>query len=309
MERRDFLKTVAGGAFATVLMPGLLPQFMIRQYAAMPSLGWEPKESVRITVVGVGLFGAKTAQLLSRNAKNITCHEVVFNQQEQDTNRLEELFDSVRHSDLLFVVSGFDDRFCELFVTAITETARSAGVLTVAVVPQANQGLVPYRSFAQLTGPLFVLSDLSIPNPSGAAMQGAQPIAGLSGYALRHLIATISGLSTERSFICIDFADISAILYSGGRGWLGVGDASGEGKGRVATLHAIERLTAQGVRAADCKGAVVCLYASSLVAMDDYDQANCELHRYFQEDTNVIFGCLIDEQMGGNLRITAMAIT
>jgi len=48
MERRDFIKTMVGGAFASVLMPGLLPQFMIRQYAAMPSLGWEPDEGVRI---------------------------------------------------------------------------------------------------------------------------------------------------------------------------------------------------------------------------------------------------------------------
>lgn len=303
MERRDFLKTMVGGAFASVLMPGLLPQFMIRQYAAIPSLGWDPEEGARITVVGVGWFGAKTVQLLARNVKNITCHEVVFNQQELNTGRFEALFKSVRHSDLLFVVSGFDDRFCELFVTAITEAARTAGVLTVAVVPKPDKGLQS-SLFSQLNGPLFVLSDQSLPNPYSTDPHGNPLKTAVTGYVLRHLIATISILTTEHGMICIDFADITAVLRSGSRGFLSTGNAAGMEKGRVATLQAVERLSDQGITASVCKGALVCLYGSSLMTMDDFDHANSELHRHFDEDSNLILGCIVEEQMGSNIRVS-----
>lgn len=304
MERRNFLKTMVGGAFASVLMPGLLPQFMIRQYAAVPSLVWDPEKGAQITVVGVGWFGAKTAQLLARNVKNITCHEVVFNQQEQDIDRIEALFKSVRHSDLLFVVSGFDDRFCELFVTAITEAARTAGVLTVAVVPKPDHNELPSALFSKLNGPLFVLSDQSLTSLNSTVLQSASLKAAITGYVLRHLIATISVLITERGMICIDFADISAIFRSGGRGVLSTGNAAGLEKGRVATLQAVERLSDQGIRVSDCRGALVCLYGSSLMTMDDFDHAYSELHRHFDEDSNLILGSIVEEQMGSNIRVS-----
>jgi cell division protein FtsZ len=131
----------------------------------------------------------------------------------------------------------------------------------------------------------------------------------LTGYSIRHTIATISDLLTRPGMICIDFADVQSIFMAGSIGRISVGVANDHARGATAAMLAIERLDAQQGLGTEIVAALVCLHGSYDVTMDDYEDASRVIHNYLPEDSNIIFGMLIDEQMGRNVRVTMMAVT
>jgi len=140
MDRRAFLTNMLHGTLATILTPEIVPQLLIRQYAAIPQVDWNSAETARITAIGIGRFGASCTRLLAYNTTNVTCHDVIFNPAtSSDTSGINRLFKSIRGSNLLFLLTSYDDPYCEAIFTACVETAESVGVLTVGAVQQSDK--------------------------------------------------------------------------------------------------------------------------------------------------------------------------
>src|SRR5690606_16007411 len=119
---------------------------------------------------------------------------------------------------------------------------------------------------------------------------------------------TINHLVASPSFVGIDLADVQAIVQSGDRGMLGSGSAAGKDRGQRACQLALDSLRYQGCFAHQCHGAIACLYGASTMVMDDYDQALTRLSSYFHKDLNIIFGCIVDQQLGDDIRVTIAAV-
>jgi hypothetical protein len=111
MKRRDFLKGISTGLLSAVIAPDLLGSMLIKSHTARITSIGNSYDYAKITVIGIGPFGANICRLISQNVTNVECHEVLFNPAGSDLEKMTDLFATIRKSDLLFVTSGFDDDY------------------------------------------------------------------------------------------------------------------------------------------------------------------------------------------------------
>lgn len=300
MDRRAFLTNMLHGTLATLLTPGIVPQLLIRQYAARTQIDWSSEDVARITAIGIGQSGASCTRLLAYNMTNITCHDVVFNPTTtSNTSDLASLFTSIRESDLLFLVTSYDDPYCEAIFAACVETAESVGVLTVGVVPQSDNT----KLTSSASGAIFAL-----PSSQRTPYARQQHIPPTNNVAFQ-LVTSISSFLLTQGYIGIDFADVTAILRSGKSGWLGVGTASGERKVRSTASVALEDLNKQGVDFSKCSGLLACLHTSlNPPAVDFLDELAEPIVTYLGTDIGVLINYSTEIRAGSSDRVVIIAI-
>ena len=121
--------SIASADIADFISPANL---LIRRYPATP---WKslyvPETDIdienycaRITAVGVGPLGAKVAKLLSTNSYGIDCYEVLFDLTASKIIEVADLVTAVKESHLLFVISGFEDSYCDLVKAGIIDPVK-----------------------------------------------------------------------------------------------------------------------------------------------------------------------------------------
>lgn len=269
----------------------------------------------RIIVVGIGPFGCRMAQKLVSDLPGIAGYEVSCNAKCAGSEELTKLISLVRESDLLFIISEFNDGFCGEIARAVGHSAHEAGVLTLAIIP--DSGGIPPQRLAELF--LVVDTVFSVSYSSFTDDQAPQFVEkdSLTEYSIRHLVSTITTLIIEQSFVCLDFADITTVLRKGTFGKMGVGVGSGPARGGGgAATQALDRLTVQGVPTFNSNGVatlattgvLACVHGASMCIMDDYIDANRAIHNRISEDTKTFLGLITDDQLGQNIRVTVMTV-
>ena len=286
--------------------------YRIHRHDTTPDVDCVPDKQARVLVTGIGPRGAGNVQVLSKTVTGSACYEVISGLTDEKCCDVTGFFDELMSSDLLVVITAFDDRSLDPFFHSLCKAAHEMDIPTVCVTCQPDM----MTSHAPgLTGSAEPLPDIVF-YLSGHALQGpcdllpeqpAQRYA-LSGYAKRHLAASVSRLITQTGVACIDSGDVVSLLRSGRRGFMGVGVGSGEASGRTAAMLAVERLHRQGMNTAGCRGALVCVYGSSLMGMDDFDDAVRVVQGFFAADAAIISGILVDEYLGQSARVTLLAV-
>lgn len=259
--------------------------------------------TARITVVGIGPFGSRTAELLSRNVRGITCHEVCVDAKSSPEG-FSSLLSSVQQSDLLFIISSFDDPSCASIAQAVGNASCRAGILTVAIAPLPQRSSIP-QGQESWYNTLFGVSGRSLPVQSEPIIPEGDA---LTGYAMRHMVAAIANLITHQTGICIDFADVAAILREGSMGRLGVGVGSGDSRGSMAAKGAIKRLEEQGVNLAGAAGILAAVHGSGDLSMEDFDAASEAIHEQVSPSAKVMVGLISDENLGGFVKVTVLTV-
>lgn len=289
--------------------PELLARSTVKNHPAMPmpvstigqSAIYDNEAVARIRAVGVGPFGIGSVQLLSHNLPGIICHEITLDAKGECSEQMADLLASVRESDLLFVLTGFDAEYCEAVAKAIGHAAREAGVLTLAIV--SGKGDAPTLNFVALTefvDVVFYVSECHITDNGGGRAFREEP--------LLQMVSAITGLIHQHSFIGVDFADIAMIMRGGKTGRIGVGISSSPSKGGNAALMALDQLAGQGVRVIDATGVLVIVQGSSQLTMDDFEDVSGVIHKHIAEDANVIVGIVTDDHLRDNVRVSVMAV-
>lgn len=300
------MKGMSASPLSVIDTPELLSRFSVRNHPAIPAFVRDIADDAHINAVGIGTVGAEMVQILSRNMpEDITCHEVIFNPKGEGSEEMAELISSVRESDLLFILTGFDDENCGVAAQAVGHSAREAGVLTLAIIP--DEGAMSPKSITKLAeaaDTVFKVSD-------GSLICIQEPLLvpkdALAGYSMRNIVTTITCLINQRSFIGIDFADIVTIMRGGSIGRLGVGVASGPVKGGNAAKIALQHLAAQGMPILDATGVLVIVQSSALI-IDDYNDVNRVIHEHVAENAKIIVGCVTDDHLGCNVRVSVMPV-
>lgn len=304
MKRRDFLQGMGAGLLSTMIMPGLWGRVLVQQvgrgmppYPLFTDDTWE----CRLVAVGIGPFAAASVAMLSRDLPDISCHQVLFNAAGEGSD-LNTLLTLVRSCDLLFLLSGFDDPACGPIFEALGAAARESDVFTIGVVPEP--GFV--RPDINTVSSLWPVSLRALPSPSPQSAPMAGTGSGWDGYAMRHLVATVTDVIQRHSLICVDFADVRYIMTSGRKGSMGVGIAP-TGSARVAALEALERLRGQGFDSRRASGFLVCVRSSSALTMDDFDEVSATLNKNIPESADIVSSIVMDESMGRNIKVTVLA--
>jgi cell division GTPase FtsZ len=302
------MREISASPLSVIDTPELLSRFSVRNHPAIPASVRDIADKARINAVGIGTMGAEMVQILSRNMPDdITCHEVVFDPMGEGSEEMAALISLVRESDLLFILTGFDDEYCEVAARAVGHSAREAGILTLAIIPADEN--ISQQSIAMLTGddvPVFSVSERSLSDQLDLTQEKKDA---LTGYSMRHIVTGITNLICYRSFVCADFVDIETTLRKGLFGRLGVGVASGQAKAHKADKLALERLENQGMSTFDFEDVVVIVQSSEQSNIDDLADVCKVIHDNVVEGTAVFVGLVTNEMLGftNEIKVSIMA--
>jgi cell division protein FtsZ len=123
---------------------------------------------------------------------------------------------------------------------------------------------------------------------------------------LRQGIQGISELITVPGLINLDFADVRTIMSEGGAALMAVGRGSGENRAREAAEKAISSnlldITIDGAR-----GILFNVTGGSDLTLFEVNEAAAIIRETAHPDVNLIFGAVIDPNMGDEIRITVIA--
>ncbi|NSW51060.1 MAG: cell division protein FtsZ [Anaerolineae bacterium] len=226
----------------------------------------------------------------------------------------EELRQVIKGSDMVFVTAGLGGGTGTGAAPIVAEIAHDEGALTIGVVtrPFTFEGIKRAQSAEAGIGNLRQSADTLIAIPNDRLLQIVDKRASLQDAfrvaddVLRQGIQGISELITKPGLINLDFADVRAIMSQGGAALMAVGKASGEERARVAAEQAISSqlldITIDGAH-----GILFNITGGNDMTLFEVNQAAAIIQETAHPDVNIIFGAVIDPNMGDEMRITVIA--
>ena len=116
----------------------------------------------------------------------------------------------------------------------------------------------------------------------------------------------ITDLITTPGLINTDFADVKMIMSNAGSALMGIGYASGEGRSLNAARNAISSpLLEASIEGA--RGILLSISGGSDLGLFEVNEAAEVIHGVAHPDANIIFGAVIDDDMGDEVRVTVIA--
>ncbi len=226
----------------------------------------------------------------------------------------EDLYEVLKGSDMIFVTSGLGGGTGTGAAPIVAQIAKEVGALTIGVVtrPFTFEGARRMQSAEQGITKLKEHADTLIVIPNDRLLQIVDKRASLqeafrvADDVLRQGIQGISELITVPGLINLDFADVRAIMSEGGAALMAVGHASGEDRARIAAEMAISSqlldITIDGAR-----GILFNVTGGPNMTLFEVNQAAAIIKETAHPDVNLIFGAVVDPNMGDEVRITVIA--
>jgi cell division protein FtsZ len=216
---------------------------------------------------------------------------------------------------MVFVTAGMGGGTGTGGAPIIADLARQVGALTVGVVtkPFVFEGK---RRQKQAEGGLAELKhavDTLITIPNQRLLQVANDKTTLldtfkkADEVLLNAVQGISDLITIPGLINVDFADVRTIMSNMGVALMGTGSAAGEGRALAAARQAVESPLLEDITIDGATGILINITGGPDMTLFEVNEASSLIHEAAHEDANIIFGSVIDENMGDLLKITVIA--
>ncbi len=225
-----------------------------------------------------------------------------------------EIREALKGSDMVFITCGLGGGTGSGASPVIAEIAREMGALTVAVVtkPFSFEGPQRMAITDQAYEILSTNVDTIITIPNDRVLQIIDKKTSLLDAfkvvddVLRQGVQGISELITVPGLINVDFADVKAIMQSTGSALMGIGTSTGENRAVDAAQSAISspllEISIDGAR-----GILFTVTGGPTLGMQEVAEAAKIVTSSADEDVRVIFGAVIDEKMGEDVRVTVIA--
>jgi cell division protein FtsZ len=226
----------------------------------------------------------------------------------------EELKEAVRGADMVFVTAGEGGGTGTGAAPVIAQIAREQGALTVGVVtrPFAFEGVQRTRRAETGIDELKKQVDSVIVIPNERLIQVVERRTSIldafkmADDVLRQGVQGITDLITVPGIINLDFADVRTIMQDAGASLMGIGIASGENRAAEAAQAAISSPLLE-TTVAGATGVLLNITGGSDMGLFEIDEAASIIRQAAHEECNVIFGAVIDDTMGDQLRVTVIA--
>jgi cell division protein FtsZ len=124
---------------------------------------------------------------------------------------------------------------------------------------------------------------------------------------LLNAVQGISDLITVHGIVNVDFADVRTIMAAQGVALMGTGRASGPRRAIEAMQAAISSPLLEDVTLDGATGLLVNITGGSSLTLHEVDEAVSMAHGAADSDANIIFGSVIDERLGDEVKITVIA--
>jgi cell division protein FtsZ len=226
----------------------------------------------------------------------------------------DELYNVLKGADMVFVTAGMGGGTGTGAAPVIAQVAKECGALTIGVVTRpftfeggkrsqsAEAGVAKMKEHAHTL--------ISIPNDRLLQLadkkSSLQDAFRMADEVLHQGIQGISELITIPGLINLDFADVRTIMSEGGAALMAVGRGSGDDRAKSAAEQAISSqlldITIDGAR-----GVLFNVTGGSSMTLFEVNQAAAIIRETAHPDVNMIFGAVIDPEMGDEIRVTVIA--
>ncbi|MCH2419493.1 MAG: cell division protein FtsZ [Acidimicrobiales bacterium] len=225
-----------------------------------------------------------------------------------------EIEEALEGADMVFITAGEGGGTGTGGAPIVAEVAKAAGALTIGVVTrpfgfegrrrsvQAEQGIVHLKDKVdtQIVIPndrLLDISDESTPLLNAFDTADEILLQGVQG---------ITTLITTPGLINTDFADVKMVMKDAGSALMGVGEATGDGRAlnaaRKAISSALLEASIEGAR-----GILLNISGPRDLGLFEVNEAASVVHGVAHPDANIIFGTVVDDEMGSTVRVTVIA--
>ena len=227
----------------------------------------------------------------------------------------DDIKEALKGADMVFVTAGEGGGTGTGAAPVIAEIAKNEiGALTVGVVtrPFAFEGSQRSRQAQEGIDRLREMVDtlIVIPNEKLLAMVERRTSI-LDAFreadnVLRQGVQGITDLITIPGLINLDFADVRTIMANAGSALMGIGTANGESRASEAAKQAISSpLLEESVEGAT--GILLNITGGRDLGLFEVNEAAELIHSAADANSNIIFGAVIDEGMGDDIRVTVIA--
>ncbi|MCR1781618.1 cell division protein FtsZ [Nocardioides carbamazepini] len=226
----------------------------------------------------------------------------------------EEIEEVLRGADMVFVTAGEGGGTGTGGAPVVARMARSLGALTIGVVtrPFTFEGARRKKSADEGIERLREEVDTLIVIPNDRLLQiSDRNVSMLDAFkqADQVLLQGVSGITdliTTPGLINVDFADVKAVMSNAGSALMGIGSARGEDRALAAAEMAISSpLLEASIDGAH--GVLLSIAGGSDLGIFEINEAAAMVADAVHADANIIFGTIIDDALGDEVRVTVIA--
>jgi len=226
----------------------------------------------------------------------------------------EKIMDVLEGSDMVFVTTGLGGGTGTGAAPVIAALAIELGALTVAVVtkPFTVEGKKRMRQAEEGLAELRGCVDTIITIPNSKLKDGEEKISIIDAFRraddiLLQAVQGISDLITVSGVINLDFADVKSVMQGMGVALMGIGHGTGAGAAIKAMKAAIDSKLLEENSIKGARGALINITGSKNMPLDEIEEAISLIYQEADEDANIIFGTVFDEEMEDKVKIIVIA--
>jgi cell division protein FtsZ len=230
---------------------------------------------------------------------------------EEHSDEIEEI---LKGADMVFITAGEGGGTGTGGAPIIAEIARNLGTLTIGVVTRpfgfegrmrASQADVGITELKKAVDTLIVVPNdrlLQVSDPSTPMLDAFR----MADQVLFQGVDGITSLITTPGLINLDFADVKSVMTGAGSALMGIGHGSGEDRAEEAAKSAISSpLLESSIEGA--RGVLLSIAGPTDLALHEVNKAADLITRVAHPDANIIFGAVVDDALGEEVRVTVIA--
>ena len=227
---------------------------------------------------------------------------------------VDEIEEALKGADMVFITAGKGGGTGTGAAPVIAQIAKGLGALTIGVVTrpfgfegkrrstQADTGI---KTLKEKVDTLIVIPNdrlLTVSNDKTSVLNAFK----MADEVLLQGVQGITDLITTPGLINTDFADVKMIMSDAGSALMGIGYGSGENRALLAAQAAISSpLLEASIEGA--RGILLTIAGGSDLGLFEVNEAASVIHEVAHADANIIFGTVIDDEMGDEVRVTVIA--
>jgi len=227
---------------------------------------------------------------------------------------VDEIREALAGADMVFITAGKGGGTGTGAAPVIAEVAKSQGALTIGVVTrpfafegrrrsvQAEAGI---QRLKEKVDTLIVIPNdrlLSIATNDTSMLNAFK----MADEILLQGVQGITDLITTPGLINTDFADVRTVMLDAGSALMGIGHGSGESRATEAARAAISSPLLEA-SIENARGILLNISGGPGLGLLEVNEAAEIIHGVAHQDANIIFGAVIDDEMGDDVRVTVIA--
>ena len=226
----------------------------------------------------------------------------------------DEIEEILKGADMVFITAGEGGGTGTGGAPVVAEVARGLGALTIGVVTRpfgfegrkrATQADVGITELKKAVDTLIVVPNdrlLQVSDPTTPMVEAFR----MADQVLFQGVDGITSLITTPGLINLDFADVKSVMSGAGSALMGIGIGTGAERAADAAKAAISSpLLESSIDGA--KGVLLSIAGPTDLTLHEVNQAADAITKVAHPDANIIFGAVVDDALGEEVRVTVVA--